>query len=123
MQRPDLHSQQAQESLAGCWHSIGVLELRRLLLEGASIVLQESDTPTLPMGAGTIVVPENVNAEILKWCIHDLEAPLVCVAPGCGPAERLAAHLYNEGCQHIFTPETDWGGIIDPIAANGEKRH
>lgn len=122
MQRPDQLPQQAPESLAGCWHSIGVLQLRRLLLEGATLILQECDTTPHPIGAGTFVMPENANPECLQWCIPDLDTPLVCVGPGWGPAQELASQLHNAGYQHVFTPETDWGGMIAINGAGGRDQ-
>lgn len=121
MHKFDSLSQHVPETLSGCWHRIGSLELRRLVLEGALLVIQESSKSHEALNSGIIVIPENSNARKLQMYIPDQEIPLVCLGQECGPADNLAAHLHNLGYQHVFTPETDWDGKIAIKAAGAQN--
>lgn len=108
MQQSDPLSERALDSLAGCWHKIGALELRRLVVEGATLVCQESPTMVQDLDPGIVIVSEDANFENLQSSIPDKQALLICVGPEWGPAHDLAARMSDQGYEHVFTPETDW---------------
>lgn len=112
MHYSDSLSQHAPESLAGCWHKIGILELRRLVLEGATLVTQESTAAIQKLDPAIVVVSEITTSERLQSSIPDLHTLIICIGPNFGPAHELATHLHSQGYQHVFTPESDWSGTI-----------
>lgn len=120
MHHSDSLSQHTPESLAGCWHRIGALELRRLVLEGATLVLREGTTMSQSLAPAIVLVSEEASAESLQSSIPDQQALIICIGPDWGPAHELAIQLHSQGYQHVFTPETDWGGSI---AINSSGAH
>lgn len=102
-------SPSASEEFSGRWHRVGALELRRLVLEGATIL--EEGTPPLPAS----------DAE-LQLRLPDQETLLVCFDADGTPSTRLAARLSSCGYKHVFTAETSWAGLVARDAAAGPDR-
>ena len=107
MHHSDSLSQRTPESLAGCWHRIGALELRRVVLEGATLALREGTKTGQSLDPTIIMVSEDASAESHQSSIPDQQALKICIGSDWGPAHKLAIQLHSQGYQHVFTPKTD----------------
>jgi hypothetical protein len=116
MGQQDPPSFQHVETLAGDWHALGPLELRRLLLEGATIVLPDSQQELDPINAPVVVVEAHDIDLTLRAKIPDLGVPLVCLCINGMPDRCMADRLSSLGCQHVFIPETHWAGLVALVA-------
>ena len=100
------------ERLAGCWHCVPPLELQRLVLEGATIVLDMSTSLQPELLGFSAGVEEN---EMLPSCsvnVPDRDVPLVCLTPAGRPAPGLAHRLFQMGYRHVFTPNSSMVGTV-----------
>ncbi len=110
MTYPDRSLSHEPERLAGCWHCVPPLELQRLVLEGATIVLDMS-TPLQPELLGSsAVVEENAIIPTCSGRVADRDVPLVCLTPAWRPAPGLAKRLFQMGYRHVFTANSSMVG-------------
>ena len=112
MTYPDRSLSHEPERLAGCWHCVPPLELKRLVLEGATIVLDTSTQFEPELLASSVVVEENGTIPSFSVRVADMEAPLVCLTPAWLPAPGLAERLFEMGYRHVFTPNSSMLGTV-----------
>ncbi|MEB3354205.1 MAG: hypothetical protein VKM34_08220 [Cyanobacteriota bacterium] len=104
--------------LSGQCHSVGALELRRLALEGAIVVVEESATPVSTQHRNMLQLAPSDTSMNINNMIPDQETPLICLAEGWMPAQALGDRLCEAGYQYVFTAATCWGGLLAIDAAN-----
>lgn len=112
MTDPDRSLSHEPEHLSGCWHCVPPLELKRLVLEGATIVLDMSKQLQPELLVSSAVIEEN---EMIPFCsveVADKEVPLVCLTPAWLPAPGLAERLFQMGYRHVFTANSSVVGIV-----------
>lgn len=109
------------EPLAGSWHGLGPLELRRLILEAATVVLEvmssEADGADHGSTMNFPILDRYVSAQTMAARFPDREIPIVCLCPDWKPAQKLAERLSAQGYKHVFTAATHWSGIVAMGAA------
>ncbi|WP_152669495.1 hypothetical protein [Synechococcus sp. GFB01] len=107
----------ATRVLSGQCHSVGALELRRLALEGAIVVVEEWATPVSAQLRNTLQLTPSDTSMSINNMIPDQETPLICLAEGWMPAQDLGNRLCQAGYQYVFTAATCWGGLLAIQAA------
>lgn len=105
------------EVLCGTWHSIGALELRRLVLEGAILVIQNRNDKDARDQPNIVCLSAQDSDLELASKLPDPEHPLICLAEDWMPATELAERLIEAGYQLVFTAVTHWGGLLAGDAA------
>jgi hypothetical protein len=121
MHHSNSSSSRQVETLSGVWHALGPLELRRLILEGATVVL-EASCPDLKdllnaLNPSLRVIEMQDSVEALAREIPEREVPVVCFGQDWRPAGSLANRFMEFGYKHVFTPETHWSGVVAMNAA------
>lgn len=105
--------EQATASLSGCAHRIGAQELRRLLLEGATLVFDHEAPEQLPSGLHHYAVIEARDAQaLIHELLSDREQLLVCLRKDWSPARDLAERLSSYGYHHVYTAENHLAGLF-----------
>lgn len=102
MKPAEFSPNRAPDNLVGCIHAVGALELRRLVLEGATLVLESTFD-------GALNVPR--------------DGLLVCLGPDGTPARALADRLSSLDYQHVYTADTHWSGQVALDAAGIRDWH
>lgn len=122
MHQPDLPSPHQVETLAGSWHRLAPLELRRLVLEGATLVIEAAGSQQQQLCAPVVLLNGGDDVAVLADRISDRETPLVCLGDGWTPAQALAERLIQAGYKHVFTPDTQWSGIVAMNAVGADDQ-
>ena len=100
------------ETLVGCWHALGPLELRRLLIEGTTLVVSGPVQELQVMTAVALPVTSPQDDADLLNKIPDLCTPLVCMCVDGAPEPDLADRLRQLGYRYVFIPESHWAGRV-----------
>jgi len=104
MKPADPSPEQAAASLVGCPHAIGFLELRRLLLEGATLAFPETSPDVLPaIFRQFVVIQATDSPAFIRELLPGKDELLVCLSQGWKPATELAERLSFLGYQHVYT--------------------